>query len=128
MSHESDVGDTGAWRNRTTKELAEAKLLSQKLQAAVTVMEGQHVELNKTLVLSAAAIAANSDQINSVRAALDKLIIDLKGIIKMSNSIDGTIDLGARLGGFSTWCMKIAVCGTLIWAMFKYLIMEAAKK
>ena len=120
--------DTAEFRISTGDDLSEVK-------SRMRAMEQQHVEIQKAVAESAQAIAANTaltmnntDQISNVSASLKELFESLSGVIKISTQLEGTLELGGKLGGFAKWVVVMATFGAIIWAVVKYAIFEAAKK
>lgn len=92
--------DTGAWRAQTTTRL-------------------QNVEQS---VIDNTAITSNTQK------AMDTLRADLSGIIKFSQKMETTLSIGQSFGALSWWLAKIAVAFGVVWAVIRYIVMEALKK
>lgn len=119
---ERRVGDdTAEFRAHTGDDLLEVKYRMQ-------YMEAQHLELRKAVADNTALTINNTNQISNVSDTLNKLADSLKGIIKISNSIDGTSDIAARLGKIAGWLITVSAGIVIIWGVMKYVILEASKK
>ena len=123
-----DSENTGAWRIKVARDLADAKDRGLKLEATAQKLQSQHVELRKAVADNTAITMSNTNQIEKVSDNLTGLAKSLSGIIRVSNSIDGTVDIGARLGGFMKWLITIATFITIMWAVVRYVIIEVAKR
>jgi uncharacterized membrane protein YoaK (UPF0700 family) len=69
-----------------------------------------------------------SQRLTEVEEKLETLIRDLSGIIKFSQRVEGGLALGQGVGSFAMWFSKISIAFTIVWAIFKYVILEAGKK
>lgn len=70
----------------------------------------------------------NTEVTEETNATVSALSSDLSGIVKISKQVDGTLSLADGFGKFALWVAKVSGMVLILWAIIKYVILEALEK
>jgi len=94
---------------------------NMEMASRIDAIEAQYIGLRSNITDNTAITAATQTGLTTLRT-------DLSGIIKFSQQVDSTLEIGSRVGAFALWFAKISIAAGLVWAFIKYVVLEASRK
>ena len=94
---------------------------NMEMASRIDAIEAQYTVLRNTITDNTAITAATQVGLTTLRS-------DLSGVIKFSQHVETTQEIGSRLGAFAFWLAKISIAMGLFWAFIKYVVLEASRK